>query len=95
MNVSAIKMVKVSPIDKDCIDVAMQYKKVFFFEEGIRRGSVAEAFVSALNEKGYKGDFHINAIDGFVHHASVTRSFEKLGLDADGILKIVKEKGNL
>ena len=95
LNVSAIKMVKVSPIDKDCIDVVMQYKKVFFFEEGIRRGSVAEAFVSALNEKGYKGDFHINAIDGFVHHASVTRSFEKLGLDADGILKIVKEKGNL
>ena len=72
----------------------MNYKKIFFFEEGIRRGSVAEAFLSSLNSNGYKGDFYISAVEGFVHHASVSRCFEKLGLDAMSIIKTVKEKGN-
>lgn len=94
LKTSAIKIVKVLPVDEDCINKAMNYKKIFFFEEGIRRGSVAEAFLSSLNSKGYKGDFYINAVEGFVHHASVSRCFEKLGLDAMSIIKTVKEKGN-
>ena len=95
LGVSAIKIVKVLPIDEECINKAMQYKRIFFFEEGIRRGSVAEGFMASLNVKGYKGDFNINAVEGFVHHASVARSFEKLGFDADSIIKTVKEKGKL
>ena len=95
LGVSAIKIVKVLPIDEECINKAMQYKRIFFFEEGIRRGSVAEGFMASLNVKGYKGDFNINAVEGFVHHASVARSFEKLGFDADSIIKTVKEKEKL
>ncbi len=95
LNVSAMKMVKIFPLDDDCVCEAMRYKKIFFFEEGIRRGSIAEAFLSRLNEKGYRGEFNIYAVDGFVQHASVSRSFEKLGLDSESIYKTVKEKAGL
>ncbi len=95
LNVSLVKLVKIHPIDSECILKAKQYKKVFFFEEGIKRGSVAEEFLSRLTEEGFNGDFYIRAVDGFVQHASVARSLEKLGLDCNGILKTVKEKAEL
>ena len=95
LGVSAIKLVKVHPIDESCIETAKKYKHIFFFEEGVRRGSIAEAFLSSLNECGYQGTFVIKAIDGFVQHASVTASLKRLGLDADSICKTVKEKVGL
>ena len=95
LNASAMKLVKIFPLDDNCICEAMRYKKIFFFEEGIRRGSIAEAFLSSLNAKGYRGEFNIHAVDGFVQHASVSRSLEKLGLDSESIYKTVKEKAGL
>ena len=95
LNVSAIKLVKIHPVDLQCVLKAKEYKKIFFFEEGIRRGSVAEDFLYHLTEVGFKGDFYIHAVDGFVQHASVTRCLEKLGLDCNGIIKTVKEKAGL
>ena len=95
LNASAMKLVKIFPLDDNCICEAIHYKKIFFFEEGIRRGSIAEAFLSALNAKGYRGEFYIRAVDGFVQHASVSRSLEKLGLDSESIYKTVKEKAGL
>ena len=95
LQVSAIKLVKVHPIDENCIETAKKYKYVFFFEEGIRRGSIAEAFLSSLNQSGYRGTFVIKAIDDFVQHAPVTASLKKLGLDSDSICETVREKAGL
>lgn len=95
LNASAIKIIKVHPVDEECIDKAMQYKKIFFFEEGITRGSVAQGVLSSLNARGYKGEFFINAVDGFVNHASVEKCFENLGFDANSIIKTVEEKENI
>lgn len=95
LGASAIKLVKVNPIDEDCFEATKKYKHIFFFEEGIRRGSVAEYFVSSLNQGGYKGTFFIRAIDDYVQHAPVASSLKKLGLDAESICKTVKEKAGL
>lgn len=95
LGVSAIKLVKVHPFDENCIETAKKYKHIFFFEEGVRRGSIAEAFLSSLNQSGYKGTFALKAIDGFVQHAAVAASLKKLGLDADSICETVKESVGL
>ena len=68
-------------------------RTVFFFEEGIRTGGVAEGFGGALDKAGFTGDYEIHAIEnGFLKHAPMFRILEHLGLDKAGMLKAIRNK---
>lgn len=96
INIKIIKLGRIKPIDEGALLACKVCKKVFFFEEGMKQGGLAEHFASLLFENGYKGDFDITAIkDEFLTHASVAETLQYIGLDESSIYeKIAKEETN-
>lgn len=85
-----IKLNQIKPIDIGAMEFARQFEDIFFFEEGMLTGGVGESFNYRLGRAGYKGNFEIVAIDEqFVHHATVDATLRKLGLNAQGMTKII------
>lgn len=89
--VSFVKLNKLSPFDDELLDELSKYKKLCFFEEGIKSGGISEQISSALNEKGFKGEIVINAVnDSFVSCASYERQLSKYKLDKNAMLGVIK-----
>lgn len=87
-----LKLNKIFPIADSCIEEVLTYKNVFFFEEGMKSGGIAEHFLVRLSEKGFKGKYTIKAVSGFVKQASVKRQLKFYGLDYDGMIDCVNNK---
>ena len=91
----AIKLVKLNriiPIDARAVKEAVFCHHVFFLEEGVKRGGIGEHFAFLLEEAGFTGEFHLRAIeDPFIKHAPMFRSLETLGLNVEGIERLVRE----
>lgn len=86
-----LKLCRIKPIDPSAVGFAKGFKRILFFEEGMRSGSVADIMRDKLDELGYDGSFTIRAIDNvFVQHASVQSSLKTLGLDADSMAEAVR-----
>lgn len=92
-NTDIIKLNKIYPISNEVIDIIKNYKNVYFFEEGIRSGGIAEHVGGRLLEQEYKGEYKIYAIDGeFVPAATITSSLRKYKLDSKSMIEIVGNK---
>lgn len=90
ISVKILKLNKIKPIDEKAVGILMDCDSIFFFEEGIRSGGAGEALALKLLEKGFKGDFKLQAInDCFVAHASVAQLLEQYELDTNGIVKLI------
>lgn len=93
--VSLLVLNCIKPIVKDAFNIAMTYRKIVFYEESEKSGSVGTAFAETLAEKGYNGKFeHIAVNNEFVHHASVSSLMKKFGLDRDSIYNKFSERKN-
>lgn len=91
--VAVLKLNRIIPIPEESVEIASQAKKVFFFEEGIRRGGIGETFGFALTQAAFEGEYHLTAVpDEFVIHASVDAQLKRYGLDYDSMLAEVMEK---
>ena len=91
-DVKIIKLNKIKPLNAELFDSIKEAKKIFFFEESRKDGSVSEKFGSFLSEMGYKGDYFVTAVeDSFVKQASVESQLRKYGLDTNSIVKKVSE----
>jgi len=91
-----IKLNRIIPLDKKLFDIVTKYKRICFFEEGLKAGGIGESFACGLYEHGYKGDFCLKAIENpFILHAPMYRSLEKIGFSTEEILKTIEteEKG--
>lgn len=87
-----VKLNRIKPIDEDAVKAVLGCEKVFFFEEGIKNGGIAETFGCMLEEQGFNGIYKTTAVENrFVEHASVTELYRKYGLDTDGIYNICTE----
>lgn len=92
VEVCILKLNRIKPIDKSALKSALEYKKILFFEEGMKTGGVGESFLSLINEMGYGGVCQIHAIDdSFVKQASISRSLEILLLDKNAMKKAVQD----
>lgn len=90
---SLLKLTRIAPIDHQAIKTAMAFRRILFVEEGIYTGSIAQQFSSMLLEQGYRGKMEILAIRGeFVAHGAVKDLLASLNLDADGIVKALKQE---
>lgn len=87
-----LKLTKIFPFTDKCISEAMKYDMIFFFEEGMRHGGIAEHFMMELVKNGYRGKYKITAIDGFVKQASVKSQLHRYGLDTENIIFTVKKE---
>lgn len=87
IDVDVIKLNKIYPVSDSLIERLCGYDAVYFFEEGILKGSVSEHIASKIHTKNYK----IVAIeDKFVPAAKVSSAWKKLGLDADSMTDLIE-----
>lgn len=93
INVTIIKLNKIKPISKNAVKEAEKYSSVYFFEEGIKFGGIAERFGSLLLEDGFIGKYDITAVDnGLFPQMSVKDSFIRFALDDESIYNKILEK---
>ncbi|MBE6886599.1 MAG: 1-deoxy-D-xylulose-5-phosphate synthase, partial [Ruminococcaceae bacterium] len=89
---AVLQLNQIHPIPDEAILEALKAGKVFFFEEGIAKGSVAEHFGGRLLQAGFSGTYRFRAIDNqFVPHAPAKNALHHLGLDAEGMISFVNQ----
>ncbi len=67
-----------------------KYKRIFFFEENVRRGGIGERLALNLLQGGYGGKYRLIAVpDEFVRQATQGEQRAEYGLDAEGIKNTV------
>ena len=86
-----LALTQIFPLEDEVIRTAMQYDRVYFYEEGSTEGGIAEKLAAALLNRGFRGTFRCHAISGFVRQAAADRALELLGLTADDMVRAVKE----
>lgn len=93
ITVGVVKLNRIKPIDTDSVKLCLNYKKVFFFEEGIRSGGTGESFSRMLLENGFTGEFCLKAFeDCFVEQGEIESQLHKYGLDADGMCSLIEQQ---
>ena len=92
INAGILKLNRIRPIDGGAVDIALNAKHIFFFEEGVRSGGIGEKLAATLLQSGYKGEYSLTAVeDCFVKQASVPSLMEKYGLSSEKIAKKIME----
>jgi len=87
---AVLKLNRITPINDNCFEISRGYKRILFFEEGIKAGGIGEHFGTGLFEHGFEGNYRIFAVDNhFVEQGSVDKLLSLLGLDAGGMVKTV------
>lgn len=88
-----LRIIKIHPLSEDIVRICRNYKYIVFFEESARSGGIGEHLLSRLAGSGYNGRFRIIAAEGFIPQASVSSSLHHLGLDEEGMSKVISEAG--
>ncbi len=88
--VKVIKLNRIKPVEPGVIELLKTSRSIFFFEEGVRDGGVGEKLALLLMETGYRGAYHLTAVDHcFVRQATIPSLLQKHGLDAESMIKTV------
>ncbi len=88
---SVIKLNKIYPISEQLVETLRNAEEIYFFEEGIKAGGIAQQLSSLLFENSVNSKYRIIAVDNcFVGCAKVENSLKKFGLDAESMIKTVK-----
>ena len=89
-NIDVIKLNKIYPIADELIDLLLNYKKIFFFEEGILSGGIAEHIGSRLLTREFGGKFRSYTIGNqFVGASTIQSALKKYKLDSESMIEIV------
>lgn len=89
-NVDLIKLNKVYPISEKIVNLLMNYKEIYFFEEGVLSGGIAEHIGCMLMQKGFSGRYTVNAINNeFVGASTIQSALKKYKLDCESMIEIV------
>lgn len=91
---AVVRMTQIYPIPQEVIKIAARFEKVLFVEEGSEEGGLAEKVALQLMLSDFHGTYRINAIRGFVRHASVQRCLKNAGLSSDEIEEQIRRMVN-
>lgn len=80
-----LKLNQIKPFSEKAIEIALHYKNIFFFEEGIKNGGVGERFGFSLYQSGFQGKFDLTAIENYVTQSTTQSALHQLGLDTESI----------
>lgn len=91
IKVHLVSLNQIKPLPSIAVEKLLNKKKVYFFEEGQKNGSVGEHTAYKLLSKGYKGEFSMTAIENkFVEQATVDELLNIYGLDCASITNKIK-----
>lgn len=86
-----VKLNKIYPLSDEFVEQLQRYEEIYFFEEGIKSGGIAQLTGSALAESEFAGKYKIFAIDNhFVSASTIESALKKYHLDTDSMIKILK-----
>ncbi len=89
-NTDVIKLNKIYPISQEVIDLVSKYDEIYFFEEGILSGGIAEHIGCRLLKENYNGKFNVYAINNeFVGASTIQSALKKYRLDCESMIEIV------
>ena len=88
----SLLLLKIFPINSEAVDIAAGYGEVYFFEEGMKNGGIAEKFLCALYERGFSGKYHITAPENTVGAADIETQLADAGLDRAGMEKRISDE---
>lgn len=92
INVSVLKLNVVTPVREDAVQLLLQYKNVYSFEEHVKNGSVSAKIGLALMERGFKSNYYYKCIENYtVNHANIPQLQQICGIDAQSIVDKIKE----
>lgn len=95
VSTSVLVLNKIKPISPDAVKMAAMFKKIYFYEESMKSGSIGESFAEMLLSQSFKGEYnHIAVNDEFVPHASVKSLLERYSLDCAGMVNKISENIN-
>lgn len=95
IDICILKLCRIKPVDKRAVKISAGFENVFFFEEGIKSGGIAETFENLLIEENFSGSYHIQAVDEiYVQHQSVSEALSELKLDDTGMVEIINKNIN-
>lgn len=81
------------PLDEDILhEVGKKFHTVVTVEDGVRNGGLGTAVMEWFSDNGY--DVHVKRLglpDEFVEHGTVKELQQIVGIDAEGILKVILE----
>lgn len=91
-NTDVIKLNKVYPIADKIVEMLKNYEEIYFFEEGILSGGIAEHIGCKLLSSGFNGKYKTYAIgDEFVGASTIPSALKKYKLDTTSMIEIVKD----
>lgn len=83
--ISLLKLARIFPLEDAALDIAMQYRRVIFVEEGARRGGIGEYMAARLLERGFDGKYVLRAIERNLPPCTLDEGMCMTGLDADSL----------
>ena len=85
-------LLKIFPISPEAVEAAAGYSKVYFFEEGMKSGGIAEKFLCSLYEYSFRGEYSITAVNGAVGAADIETQLSEAGMDRESIIRKVRNE---
>jgi 1-deoxy-D-xylulose-5-phosphate synthase len=94
LDATVVNMRFVKPMDEDTLlSIAQNHSLIVTLEENTTLGGAGSAVSEILLQKGYQGAFLMMGLpDAFGTHGNPAEHYAALGLNADGIVRQVKEK---
>lgn len=86
-----LKLTRIFPISSEIISKVIGYKKIIFFEECFKSGSISEHFASILLENGYNGKYKSYTINDFVKQAAVVKCLEQNNLTSEKMVDCINK----
>ena len=87
-----LKMTQLLPYCEELLPVLLKKKDIFFVEEAVEQGSIAQMTGNLLLQNGYQGNFFVRAVPNrFLAQASVDEIFEELGWTPQTLAAWVEE----
>lgn len=91
-NVLLLTLNQIKPIPESVISLLSDKQEIYFFEEGMRSGGVAEKLGSVLMEKGISAKYSITAVeDDYAPQASINDLIKMYKLDSESIINKITE----
>lgn len=87
--ISIIKLNLINEFSDELLNQVLKYKKVYFFEEGIINGGIAQQLGSKLLDNSFKGKYKLMGVNGFVQQASISSVRKRYGLDVFSIVDLI------
>lgn len=92
IEVSILKLNVVNPIEAEIPQFLKEYKNVYSFEEHVKTGSVSARLGLCLLENKFENNYYYKCVDNHtVYHANVPQLQQICGIDAEAIVRKIKE----